>query len=136
MVVRIALIALRVGGTLAAILGLLFWSGNGVRLMPLHMLMGLLVVLSLWTVGIGQAFTSGRSWPLAGGALLLGLLVLVVGMAQTALLVGPFHWVIQVAHLLLGMLAVGVGQLAAARWRKSSALREAQPHGAAGSTRS
>ena len=68
---------------------------------------------------------------MAGGALLLGLLVIVVGMRQSSLLVGPFHWVIQVVHLLLGILAVGVGQIAAARWRKSSTIREEQPGRAA-----
>jgi hypothetical protein len=131
MVIRIASIVLRVCGALALILGLLFWSGNSLNLIPIHMLLGLLVVLSLWIVGIGQAFSSGGSWPLAGGALLLGLLVVVVGMRQSSLLVGPFHWVIQVVHLLLGILAVGVGQIAAARWRNSSAIREEQPSGAA-----
>jgi hypothetical protein len=89
------------------------------------------VVLSLWIVGIGQAFSRGGSWPLAIGALLLGLLVIVVGMRQSSLLVGPFHWVIQVVHLLLGILAVGIGQIAAARWRNSSAIREEQPSRAA-----
>jgi len=39
--------------------------------------------------------------------------------------------VIQMVHLLLGILAVGIGQLAAARGRKSSAIREQQPSGAA-----
>jgi hypothetical protein len=131
MAVRIASIVLRLGGALAVILGLLFWSGNALNLLPIHMLLGLLVVLSLWIVGIGQAFSSGGSWPLAGGALLLGLLVVVVGMTQSSLLVGPFHWVIEVVHLLLGILAVGIGQIAAARWRNSSALREEQPSRAA-----
>jgi hypothetical protein len=130
MVFRIASVVLRLCGTLAAILGLLFWSGNSLNLIPIHMLLGLLVVLSLWIVGIGQAFSSAGSWPLAGGALLLGLLVLVVGMRQSSLLVGPFHWLIQVVHLLLGILAVGVGQVATARWRNSSTLREEQPSGA------
>ncbi len=46
------------------------------NLIPIHMLLGLLVVLSLWIVGIGQAFSSAGSWPLALGALLLGLLVI------------------------------------------------------------
>ena len=131
MVFRIASIVLRLGGALAVILGLLFWSGNALNLLPIHMLLGLLVVLSLWIVGIGQAFFSGGSWPLAGGALLLGLLVIVVGMTQSSLLVGPFHWVIQVVHLLLGILAVWIGQIAAARWRNSSAVRQEQPSRAA-----
>src|SRR5919202_1439676 len=102
MVFRIASIILRI----------LFWSGTALNLIPIHMLLGLLVVLSLWVVGIGQAFSRGGSWPVAGGAFLLGLLVIVVGMRQSSLLVGPFHWVIQVVHLLLGMLAVGLGQVA------------------------
>ena len=131
MVFRIASIVLRLCGALAVILGILFWSGNALNLIPIHMLLGLLVVLLLWIVGIGQAFSSGGSWPLAGGALLLGLLVIVVGMTQSSLLVGPFHWVIQVVHLLLGILAVGVGQIATARWRNSSAIREEQPSRAA-----
>src|SRR5262245_41870262 len=108
MVFRIASIALRLCGALAVILGLLFWSGNALSLLPIHMLLGLLVVLSLWIVGVGQAFSSGGSRPLAGGALLLGLLVIVVGMRQSSILVGQFHWVIQVVHLLLGILAVGI----------------------------
>jgi len=131
MVVRIASIVLRLCGTLAVILGILFWSGNALNLLPIHMLLGLLVVLSLWIVGIGQAFSSAGNWPLAFGALLLGLLVIVVGMTQSSLLVGAFHWVIQVVHLLLGILAVGTGQIAAARWRTSSALRQEQPSRAA-----
>ena len=56
MVFRIASIVLRVCGALAVILGLLFWSGYALNLIPIHMLLGLLVVLSLWVVGIGQAF--------------------------------------------------------------------------------
>ena len=131
MVFRIASIVLRLCGALAVILGILFWSGNALNLIPIHMLLGLLVVLSLWIVGIGQAFSSGGSWPLAGGALLFGLLVIVVGIRQSSLLVGPFHWVIQVVHLLLGILAVGVGQIATARWRNSSVIREEQPSSAA-----
>jgi len=131
MVFRIASFVLRVCGGLAVILGLLFWSGNALNLLPIHMLLGVGVVLSLWIVGITQAFSSGGSWPLALGALLLGLLVIVVGMRQSSLLVGPYHWVIQMVHLLLGILAVGIGQLAAARGRKSSAIREQQPSGAA-----
>ena len=131
MVARIASIVLRVCGALAVILGLLFWSGTALNLLPIHMLLGLLVVLSLWIVGIGQAFSSAGSWPLAIGALLLGLLVIVVGLRQSSLLVGTFHWVIQVVHLLLGILAVWTGQLAATRWRTSSALRQEQPSRAA-----
>ena len=124
MVFRIASIVLRVCGALALILGILFWTGNALNLISIHMLLGILVVLSLWVIGVGQAFSSGGSWPLAASALLVGLLAMVVGMTQSSLMVGSFHWVIQVIHLLLGVLAIGIGQISAARARNTSAARE------------
>jgi len=126
MVLRIASIVLRVCGVLALILGILFWTGNALNLIPIHMLLGILVVLSLWVIGVGQAFSNGGSWPLAASALLVGLLALVLGMTQSSLLAGSFHWVIQVIHLLLGVLAVGIGQISAARARITSAAHEEQ----------
>jgi hypothetical protein len=118
MLIRIASIVLRVCGTLAVLLGLLFWTGNALNLIGIHMLLGVLVVLSLWVIGVGQALAPGGSWPLAAAALVAGALVVVVGIRQSTLLVGSLHWVIQVVHLLLGVLAVGIGQACAARYRK------------------
>jgi hypothetical protein len=120
-VIQIASILLRVFGTLALILGLLFWAGIGLNFIAVHMVLGLLVVLSLWIIGVGQAFSKNGSWMLAIGALALGALVIVLGLRQSALLVGPLHWVIQVIHLLLGVLAVGIGQISVVRYRKRAA---------------
>jgi hypothetical protein len=120
MVIRIALILLRLSAGLALILGLLFWGGIARQFLGLHILLGMLMVLSLWVIGIGQALARGGSWPLAIIALAAGLLVIGFGLNQSALLVGPFHWVIQVIHLLLGVLAAGLGQIIAARSRKRS----------------
>lgn len=122
MVIQIASILLRVFGTLALILGLLFWAGIGLNFIAVHMLLGLLVVLLLWIVGVGQAFSKNGSWVLAIGALALGALVIFFGLRQSALLVGPLHWVIQVIHLLLGVFAVGIGQLSVGRYRKATAI--------------
>ncbi|HEU4326205.1 MAG TPA: hypothetical protein VFS21_23905 [Roseiflexaceae bacterium] len=124
MVIRVASILLRLCGTLALILGLLFWNRSALNLIGIHMLLGLLVVVSLWVIGVGQAFSPGGSWPFAIGALLFGVLVAVVGMRQTSLLPGSFHWVIQVIHLLLGVLAMGIGQAGVARSQKGVAVRE------------
>jgi hypothetical protein len=121
MVIRIASILMRVCGTLALILGLLFWGNIARELLRFHILLGVLLVLLLWVVGVGQAFVRGGSWALAAGALLLGLVVIGVGMNQSVWLVGPWHWVIQVLHLLLGVFTVGVGQIAAARYQRGAA---------------
>jgi hypothetical protein len=124
-VIQVASILLRVFGTLALILGLLFWAGIGLNFIAVHMLLGLLVVLLLWIVGVGQAVSRNGSWGLAIGALALGALVLAFGLRQSSLLVGSFHWVIRVIHLLLGILAVGVGQASVGRYKKATAGRAA-----------
>jgi hypothetical protein len=126
MLIRIASIVLRICGALAVLLGLLFWTGNALNFVGLHMLLGVLVVLSLWAIGIGQALAPGGSWPLAAVALVTGVVVVLVGIRQSTLLVGPLHWLIQVAHLLLGVLAVGIGQACAARYRKGGVSVAAQ----------
>jgi len=120
-VIQISSIMLRVVGTLALILGVLFWIGIGGNFIAIHMLLGLLVVLLLWIVGAGQAFSKNGSWPLAIGALALGAVVIFFGLRQSALLVGPLHWVIQVIHLLLGVFAVAVGQISVGRYQKAAA---------------
>jgi hypothetical protein len=46
--------------------------------------------------------------------------MIVIGMTQSSLLIGRFHWVIRVIHLVLGLLTIGIGHMAAARYRKAS----------------
>jgi hypothetical protein len=120
-VIQISSIVLRVCGVLALILGLLLWNGSALNLIPVHMLLGVLVVLSLWIIGVGQFFSRNGSWIITICALAVGVLVIIVGITQSSLMVGSFHWVIKVLHLLLGMLAVGVGQIGTTRYRKGAA---------------
>jgi hypothetical protein len=77
----------RISGLTAVVLGLLFWTGNVLNLIPLHMLAGALLVLSVWTLAFLAAW-AGVSWDLVVLALLWGLLVPVFGMTQTQLLPG------------------------------------------------
>ncbi len=77
----------RISGLTAVVLGLLFWTGNVLNLIPLHMLAGALLVLSVWALAFLAAW-AGVSWDLVVLALLWGLLVPVFGMTQTQLLPG------------------------------------------------
>jgi len=100
---------IRITGVLLILLGLAFWAGRAINLVPLHMLLGLILVLSLWTLaGIGFRARVGAG--LAVFAVVWGLVVLWLGMAQRTMLPGSSHWVIQVLHLLLGLGAMGLGE--------------------------
>jgi hypothetical protein len=113
----IARMLVRITGVLALILGLLFWSGSALSLIALHMLLGLLLVLSLWLLAV-LAVQAGVPIGMAAGAALVGLLALLLGVTQDSLVPGGAHWVIQVLHLLLGMAAVASGEIIGGRLRR------------------
>jgi len=119
MVIRIASVVLSFAGLLALILGLLFWTNSTLNLIQMHMLLGLLAVGALWVIGIGQALSNGGSWGVAASALVVGAAMIVLGWTQSSLMVGELHWIIQVLHLVLGLLVIGMGHMGAARYRKS-----------------
>ena len=121
MIIRIASIVLSLAGILALIFGLVLWTGMALNIISLHMLLGLLAVAALWVIGIGQALIRGGSWIIAVSAVIVGALTGWLGMIQASLLVGDYHWIIQVIHLLLGVLMIGLGHMGAARYRRAAA---------------
>ena len=123
MLIRISSILLGVLGVVALILGILFWTGNALNLVMVHMLVGVLTVLLLLVVGVGQAVSKGGSWPMAIVAIVLGAVALGLGMAQRTMMPGSSHIVIQVIHLLLGLALIGFGQAVAGRYRRAMAGR-------------
>ena len=119
MVIRISSLVLSLAGLLALILGLLFWTGSALNLVSLHMLLGLVAVGALWIVGVAQALAPSGSWMIAFVSIIVGGLMIALGLTQSSLMVGEFHWLIQVIHLLLGLFTIGIGHMAAARARKN-----------------
>ncbi len=111
----------RVSGTIQIILGVLFWTGNALSLLPVHIFFGSVLVLSLWTLAI-LAARAGVQPGLVALALIWGLVLPIVGLTQGRLLVGPEHWVIQVVHLLLGIGAIGQAENLARRIRQARPL--------------
>lgn len=87
----------------------------------MHMLLGFLTVAGLWTIGIAQLRWTGGSSTLAALAIILGALTIYIGMNQTTMLPGEHHWLVQISHLILGLLTIGVGHMAAARQRRAAA---------------
>jgi hypothetical protein len=117
-VLTIAVMALRLAVLIAIIMGILLWTGNADNLIPIHTLIGIIVVLSLWVIGLAQGFMKGGSFALAAATFILGLIITIVGLNQQSWLPGSAHWVIQVIHLLLGLSAIALGEIIYGRTRR------------------
>jgi hypothetical protein len=110
----------RVAGLLALILGLFLWTGDAPpALIPVHMLLGTLMVLALWLLA-ATASQNGAPMGMVIAAGVLGLLVLLLGFSQQSLAPGSGHWVVQVAHLLLGMAAIASGEMLSGRVKRAA----------------
>ena len=101
-------------GLTLIVLGMLFWTGHALTLIPVHMLVGFVLVLSLWTLAV-LAARAGVHPAFVALAIVWGLIVPILGLTQQRLLPGEAHWVIQVLHLLVGLSAIGQAEGLAAR---------------------
>ena len=90
-----------VAGLGALTLGLLYWIAQ-MNFISLHMLFGLTVALSLLILGIVGVFTRGMRL-LGAIGIVYAFIVPAFGLTQATLLVGSLHWLIQTAHLLVGL---------------------------------
>src|SRR5215831_7156946 len=105
-ILRLLLILGRLLGIIQITVGLALWLGWLPRAVAFHTAAGSLLVLVLWMVALISLFAlSSRAIPLI--ALFWGGLVLWLGMAQMTILNGSAHWTIRVAHLVIGLAAIG-----------------------------
>jgi hypothetical protein len=65
---------IRLAGLIMIALGLLFWTGNALALIPVHMLLGIVLVILLW-VQAGIAARSGVGVGMVALACVWGLVV-------------------------------------------------------------
>jgi FtsH-binding integral membrane protein len=110
----------RITGILLLILGLLIWTENMTNLIQIHMLLGVILVLSLLVLAV-VTYRAGVPLGMAIGLAVLAVVVLVLGMTQMSLLPrpDPNHWIVQVVHLLLGMAAIGMAEAIGGRLRRT-----------------
>jgi hypothetical protein len=111
----------RLAGLLQIILGVLFWIGNALALIPLHMLVGSLLVLALWVLAGMAAFAHVNRGRVAL-AFVWGIIVVALGMTQNGILPGSFHWIVQAVHLLVGLAAMGQAEGLAVRIKGTQTL--------------
>jgi hypothetical protein len=110
----VARVLLELSGISLVVLGILFWSGHALTLIPWHVLLGAVLVLCLWFIA-GLALRARVSRGLVLLLLAWSLVMPVLGITQLQLLPGRYHWLIQALHLAVGVGAVGLGQMLARR---------------------
>lgn len=97
----IAWIALIVG-VCALLLGLTRWATGNDIVRNVHMTFGIILAFSFLILSIIMVATGGmRLWGVVG--IVYSLILPVFGLTQSQLLPGNLHWLIQVAHLLVGL---------------------------------
>jgi uncharacterized membrane protein len=114
---------LRGAFVLALSLGLAFWvdliKPEG-PVVLIHMLLGLIIVATLWYLGLAQA-QRGGSLGLTVGTFVLGLVVAIFGLAQSGLKTALHgEAVVNIVHLLLGVLAIGLGEMCTSRIKRAA----------------
>jgi hypothetical protein len=115
-IVRIIHWISNIAGTGALVLGLLHWFAN-ISFLDAHMLLGLTVTLSLLTLSIILLFTRGMRVVGALG-IIYAAVIPIFGMNQFLLLIGDWHWLVRVAHLLVSAGAMGFVGIMSARYLK------------------
>lgn len=101
---------IRLLGVVVLVLGIVLWTGHGgAELKKGHETLAILLVIALWVLA-ALAVKVGVKVPLVVVAVAWGLLAPILGFAQTNLLKGGGHWVIEVLHLLVGLGVIGLGE--------------------------
>ncbi len=116
---RIAQMTLRLTGLVLIILGALIWGGQG-NLAQAHAALGLVFVLALWCLA-ALGFRARAGMALALRAVVWGFVVLLLGMLQTRMWPGPQHVYIRVLHLVVGLVAMVIGEMLGASIKRSHA---------------
>lgn len=87
-------------------LGIYIWTGNADELITLHIVVGVVLVLSLWTLA-AIAARAGVSSLLIGVSIAWSFAAALLGLTQENLLTGEWHWTVQALHLVIAMAMVG-----------------------------
>src|SRR5437588_12970380 len=95
----------RLTGLILIVLGLSFWTGHALGLIPVHKQIGYLFVLALWTEAVFAA-RAGVAPGFVARAVLWGLVVAFPGMVQDRLLIGNALWVIKLLLQPVGLAAI------------------------------
>ena len=96
------------------LLGIGLWTGRFDAAKPVHIVVGVVFVLAMWTVAI-LALRAGGNRVLGAVVVVWGVVLAVFGLVQESILTGGAHWVVQVLHLVVAIAAIGMAEALAGR---------------------
>ena len=107
----------RIIATIAALVAVAFGMGTYTHadFTNIHMLFGLIVALILLILAVMAVFTSGLR-RLGAIGIIYALIVPIFGVTQQKILAGDLHWLIQTAHMLVGIGAIALTGIIGARY--------------------
>lgn len=107
----------RICGAVQLVLGALIWFAPSRNYVPLHMLSGMLLVLALLTLAVLALRANGQR-AMAVFTILWSVALPAFGVRHATILIGPTHWIIRLTHLVMGMIAIALGQRLAKHLRQ------------------
>ena len=107
-------ILIRLVWLILLVLGILVWAGHNQPWVPAHEWLGVAFIILLWAL-VYLGVRRGAAPGLVAIVFLWSLVVLAVGLTQTGILTGSSHWIIQVLHALVGLVAIGLAEALGAR---------------------
>lgn len=109
----------RIAGLITLVLGLIIWVGAPGMLYPLHLLLGIILTGGLWALALlGLRAGTGPLLPLV--AVAWSIVMVVFGLNQVQIL-PESQALIEVVHLVVGLVAIGIGEALGARIRRAAA---------------
>jgi len=102
---RSAHAVLRLCASGVLLLGIVLWRGKLYEFLGLHMALGAFFVLCVGVVAM-VAITAGVSTQRAFLLLVLATAIILLGLGQVHVLLGPLHWMVRTVHLLMGLMAI------------------------------
>ncbi len=110
--------AVRFIGLILIVLGFLFWTHHSYELVPLHIYLGIALVILALDHGGDRACCTAETRP-ASHCFRMGPAGVYFGMNMGRMLPGPAHEAIRVLHFFIGLGAIGLSESLAARVKRS-----------------
>jgi hypothetical protein len=117
---------IRLVGLVLLVLGIIFWIGQDLDLIIFHIVFGIVFALLLWVMAVLGAIKKISGWLVAIMAV-WGFVLPVFGLTQSQIYPGPFHWGIDVLHLLFGLGAVGFAEVVGRQIKEKLYVEESAP---------